>query len=164
MIPLLVASAFAIAPPSPVSLHDKPPDISWFGDDPLQGVVIRSGRDTMPTELVRRIQLAPFAQCWPQESLTVEHREGGFKSGFSPLPPGALPPAPLTSAGFWSTGHARLGGGLGSGGFGGGGRGGFGTGGSGGFGGGGTGGFAPGSWRGGTGGGGRGGAGGGRER
>lgn len=131
MIPLLVASAFAVMPPpSKVIVFEKPPDDMWLGD----WIRLEGGPGT--GRIAPFLSLHQKARCTQQESLAVEHRESGFKSGFGPLPPGALPPAPLTSAGFWSMGSPRFSGG----GFGKGGMGGFGGGGLGGFGGGGTGG------------------------
>jgi hypothetical protein len=116
-------------------VFEKPPDADWFGrDEP--GVITTFGdrhSQRLSTEQLRAlITMFDQAQCFPQESLAVWHREGRFQSGFGPLPSGAYTPAPLTSAGFWSMGHARLEGGLGGGGIGG-----FGSGGLGGFGGGG---------------------------
>lgn len=134
MIPLLVASAFAIAPQPMV--FEKPPN-PWFNDD----IVIVSG--PLSGRVVPFLSVQQKARCGQQESLAVEHREGGFKSGFGSLPTGAFPPAPLTSAGFWSMQLPHSwGGGLGGFGGGGGGRGGLGggRGGAGGFGGGGRGG------------------------
>jgi hypothetical protein len=159
MIPLLVASAFAVMSP-PVSSGPpkvieivKPPDyVAPPGDEfPVEVIRIRP-RPLRPDDpLILALKLAPFAQCWPQESLAIEGREGGFKSGFGPLPPGMLPPTPLTSAGFWSMGRPWLGPRQDWGSFGGG-LGGFG-GGSGKFGGGGLGGGVLGGSRGGAGGG-----------
>ena len=107
MIPLLVASAFALSPPPPtVYPLVKPPDDVWLGDD--LGTITLSDRHLRTqsvAELRYLIERFERARCSQQESLAIEHREGGFKSGFCPLPPGALPPAPLTSAGFWSMGR-----------------------------------------------------------
>ena len=129
MIPLFVAAAFALAPQPKVIVIVKPPDDVSLGD--LDVITLNDRHSSrLTTEQLRAlIALLDRAQCSQQESLAVWHREGGFKSGFGPLPPGALPPAPLTTAGFWSMGSARL-----SGGFGGGrgGMGGFGGGGTGG--------------------------------
>lgn len=145
MIPLLVASAFSLSPPPTVSPLVKPPeDISLVE-------FLHSDR-TLSTPLTHHLMLVGrVARLGPLSTFAIEHREGGFKSGFGLLPPSALPPAPMTTAGFWSMGGGfdpmrfgqgfgagGLGGGLG--GFGGGGGGRGGRGGAGGFGGGGRGG------------------------
>src|SRR4051794_34044822 len=109
MIPLLVASAFAIAlPPAPSSQPKtveivKPPDDVVLVSGPLEGVIVRprTGYRNAQFEAILRLLGTAVAVCDQQESLAVVRREGGFKSGFGPLPPGANPPAPLTSAGFW---------------------------------------------------------------
>lgn len=118
---LLLATAFAMTPQpqaievthSPDGLNDlirihswEPPETRPKGEWPI--VVPWSQR---------------IARYGPILSLEVIHNEGGFKSGFGLLPPGALP---MTSAGFWPSqlgfGGRQLGGGggafSGSGGFG----------------------------------------------
>jgi len=103
---LLLAAAFTLTPQPPRVIEIvRPLDDAGFGL-PSDHLVERIGSWKLsPDETARlRAELARprLALCGPITPLDILHREGGFASGFAPLPPDAVPAVPLPAAGFWS--------------------------------------------------------------